>query len=91
MISQSASCDWWSVGVIIFELLSGWSLSTLFPSGVKLHVPIPWSGESSDLREGEAELRDLVSRFLQPVAELRLTNPDDIKAHKFFRGVTWNN
>lgn len=90
LIDATPEADWWSVGVLLFELLTGWSFAYLFPSGLKSHTPLCWN-PNDELRDGEAELRDLISRFLQPLPEMRLTSPKEIKSHRFFLGVDWTN
>merc|ERR1712018_12464 len=36
--------DWWSVGALLFELYTGFTLSSFFPSNcMQLHTPIPWN------------------------------------------------
>ena len=36
-----------------FQLLTGWSFCSLFPSGLQSHTPLTWNNDP-DLREGEA-------------------------------------
>ena len=88
LVNPSLEADWWSVGVILFELLTGWSFCSLFPSGLQSHTPLVWS-EDAHLRDGEREMRDLISKFLQPCPEMRLTDGKSIKGHRFFLGVDW--
>ena len=88
LTSPSPGADWWSVGVILFELYSGWSLCSIFPSGLRPHFVLPFASQNED---GEEELKDLITRFLNPVPEDRLVNPNEIKKHRFFRGINWSN
>ena len=90
LINPAPEADWWSVGVILFELYTGWSFCSLFPSGLKSHTPLIWS-EDPNLRDGESELRDLIGKFLHPETEGRLTDQKEIKKHRFFVGVDWKN
>lgn len=89
LIQPSPEADWWSVGVILFELLTGWSFAYMFPSGLKSHTPLTWNQNEGELRDGEAELHDLIKKFLQPLPSMRLTNVANIKKHRFFLGVDW--
>ena len=81
LIDPSPEADWWSVGVILFEILTGWAFVNIFPSGIKSHTPLIWNEDvdNNDLREGEAELRELISQFVQPLPEMRLSNIKDIQ------------
>lgn len=85
----TSACDWWSVGVILFELLTGCSFHDSYPSGLLLHAPLLWPpSKTSELREGEAEMQDLIDQLLKPYPDQRLDEVG-IRAHKFFRGVDW--
>ena len=100
-----------------FQLLTGWSFCSLFPSGLQSHTPLTWNNDP-DLREGEAfylyfhlffiyvliyliylfiyifssgeaEFRDLITKLLQHLPEMRLTKSKEIKSHRFFVGINW--
>ena len=85
--------DWWSVGALLFELYTGFTLSSFFPSNcMQLHTPIPWNElDQEAFEENGDDIRDLLSGFLCPNPELRLTSSEDIKKHRFFRGIDWTN
>ena len=72
----------------LFQLLTGWSFCSLFPSGLQSHTPLTWNNDP-DLREGEAEFRDLITKLLQHLPEMRLTKSNEIKSHRFFVGINW--
>ncbi|XP_061467733.1 ribosomal protein S6 kinase-like 1 isoform X2 [Rhineura floridana] len=82
------ACDWWSLGALLYELLSGTSLSQNHPSGIhphtQLHLPEKLSQSASSL----------VSELLQYDPKQRLGSGEDgvnrIKAHPFFSTIQWN-
>uniref|UniRef100_A0A914WQZ9 Ribosomal protein S6 kinase n=1 Tax=Plectus sambesii TaxID=2011161 RepID=A0A914WQZ9_9BILA len=85
--------DWWSLGVMAFELLTGCSPFTV--EGAKnssreiaerilsKKVPFP--------RNFNPVAKDFVSRLVEKDAKKRLgaNGVQDIKAHKFFKGIDW--
>ncbi|ELT94065.1 hypothetical protein CAPTEDRAFT_182282 [Capitella teleta] len=81
------SCDWWSLGALLFELLTSKTLSSCQPCGVTSHtlLAIP-----SDL---SSEAQSLLHELLRPSPQERLgAGPggvEDIKAHPFFSGISW--
>ena len=81
--------DWWSVGVILFEMLTGWSFAFVYPKGLRSHTPLTWSETKVD--QDDDQLRDLISQFLHPLPGQRLTEPKAIQKHRFFIGVDWKN
>jgi len=82
--------DWWALGVMIYEFLTG--------------VP-PFNAETPEdifdriLRrdliwpeEMEPEARDIINKLLNPDASQRLghNGAQEVKAHPFFDGINWN-
>ncbi|XP_048341645.1 ribosomal protein S6 kinase-like 1 isoform X1 [Sphaerodactylus townsendi] len=82
------ACDWWSFGALLYELLSGTSLSQNHPSGIyphtQLHLPERLSHSASCL----------LSELLKYDPKQRLGSGKDgvkkIKAHPFFSNIQWN-
>ena len=82
--------DWWSVGALVFELFTGYPVFSIFPSGMPAYTQIPWNElQNEAFDENDEEIRDLLSGFLKSDPDLRLSNPEVIKKHKFFRGIDW--
>jgi len=88
-------CDWWSVGAIMFEMLMGYPP---FYSDEPMttcrkivhwrhHLRIPEDAPIS------VEARDLIERLLCDGDQRLGTSGgvDEIKSHKFFKGLDWNN
>lgn len=87
------SVDWWSLGVLTFELLTG--ASPFAVDGVRNtqseisrrilseDPPMPASFSSP--------LKDFVKRLLakDPKSRLGANGADEVKAHSFFKGMNW--
>ena len=81
--------DWWSVGVLLFELVTGSSFNQIFPSGLMPHTPLHWALDNEQKSNDEDELKDLIANLIQTSPQMRLTS-QQIKDHRFFRGVNWD-
>ncbi|XP_038143399.1 ribosomal protein S6 kinase delta-1 [Cyprinodon tularosa] len=84
---ETPSCDWWSLGAILFELLTGTSLLSCHPAGIGRHTAL-------NIPEGVSEeARSLLEQLLQynPMERLGagVGGVDDIKSHPFFASVEW--
>ena len=86
--------DWWSVGVIFFEMLVGYApfcaqetqevCFKIINHEKYLQVP-------SEIKLSK-EAMDLMNRMISdPNKRLGKNGADEIKAHPFFKGVDWNN
>ncbi|XP_063040071.1 ribosomal protein S6 kinase-like 1 [Engraulis encrasicolus] len=81
------AADWWSLGALLFELLTGMPLWQCHPTGVtshtQLHVPEHLSTAAASL----------LTELLQLDAGYRLGSGgggvSDIKCHPFFHSVEW--
>ncbi|XP_053499505.1 ribosomal protein S6 kinase delta-1 isoform X1 [Ictalurus furcatus] len=86
---ETAACDWWSLGALLFELLTGKSLQQCHPAGISRHTSLNIPDFVSE------EARSLLEQLLQynPVERLGagVGGVDDIKSHPFFGHVTWPN
>lgn len=82
------ACDWWSLGALLYELLTGMPLWQCHPAGVLPHTQllIP-----DDLSTASASL---LTELLQFDAGYRLGSGgggvSDIKCHPFFSPVPWH-
>jgi len=82
------AADWWSVGAILFELLTRKSLHSCYPNGIHSHsiinLPKPVSNEAWSLLAG----------LLRYNYKDRLGSGSDgyeeIKSHPFFASINWN-
>ncbi|KAG7331774.1 hypothetical protein KOW79_005743 [Hemibagrus wyckioides] len=86
---ETAACDWWSLGALLFELLTGKSLQQCHPAGISRHTSLNIPDFVSE------EARSLLEQLLQynPVERLGAGagGVEDIKSHPFFSHVNWPN
>ncbi|XP_062160293.1 probable serine/threonine protein kinase IRE4 isoform X2 [Alnus glutinosa] len=88
------AADWWSVGIILFELITGIPPFTAERPEIIfdniLNRKIPWPSVPSDM---SYEAQDFIYRFLihDPEQRLGANGSVEVKAHPFFRGVNWDN
>ncbi|XP_075905691.1 ribosomal protein S6 kinase delta-1 [Nelusetta ayraudi] len=84
---ETAACDWWSLGAILFELLIGTSLLRCHPAGIGRHTALNIPESVSE------EARSLLEQLLQynPLERLGAGagGVDDIRSHPFFASVNW--
>ncbi|XP_027497535.1 ribosomal protein S6 kinase delta-1 isoform X1 [Corapipo altera] len=87
ILEETEACDWWSLGAILFELLTGKSLVECHPSGINTHTSLSIPDHVSK------EARSLVQQLLQfnPAERLGagVAGVEDIKSHPFFALIEW--
>ncbi|KAI3735174.1 hypothetical protein L6452_14664 [Arctium lappa] len=88
-----ATADWWSVGVILFELLVGIPpFNAESPEQVFANImnrDIPWPKVPEEM---SYDAYDLINKLLteNPVQRLGVTGAGEVKAHHFFRNIHWD-
>ncbi|KAG8377757.1 hypothetical protein BUALT_Bualt08G0066200 [Buddleja alternifolia] len=88
------AADWWSVGIVLFELITGIPpFSADHPENIFdniLNRKIPWPSVPSEI---SYEVQDLIDRLLvhDPNQRLGAKGASEVKAHHFFSGVDWDN
>lgn len=78
----SPACDWWSVGVILYEITSGQYFVESYPCGLRLQPPVEFPVSI------DPQLADLISGLLQRDPTQRF-NSEDIQKHPFFAEIQW--
>ena len=91
---HSKSVDWWTLGLLIYEMLSG---SHPFKSRRKSHKEIfsEITDKPVEIPSGfSEEAADLITKLLKIEQSERLGNSSldakEIKSHKFFENVNWD-
>ncbi|XP_075050519.1 ribosomal protein S6 kinase-like 1 isoform X2 [Mixophyes fleayi] len=81
------ACDWWSLGVLLYEMLTGQSLYKNLISGVSVQMEIPFPETLS------ANAVSLLTELLRYDPERRLGSgpggTQQIKSHPFFNDIQW--
>ncbi|PHU24227.1 putative serine/threonine protein kinase IRE3 [Capsicum chinense] len=87
------TADWWSVGVILFELIVGIPpFNAEHPQKIFdniLNRNIPWPGVPEEM---SPEAYDLIDRLLTEDPNQRLGDggASEVKQHPFFRDISWD-
>ncbi|XP_071728972.1 probable serine/threonine protein kinase IRE [Rutidosis leptorrhynchoides] len=92
-VGHGATADWWSVGVILFELLVGIPpFNAESPQQVFANImnrDIPWPKIPEEM---SYEAYDLINKLLTENPSHRLGNKGtgEVKTHQFFRNIHWD-
>ena len=91
-VGYGSECDWWSLGVIFFEMLYGYPpFSSDSRQTTKLRI-VNWR---QTLRfpskpRTSPDARDLLERLIcDHQNRLGANGAEEVKAHAFFRGIDW--
>ncbi|XP_057482092.1 probable serine/threonine protein kinase IRE isoform X1 [Actinidia eriantha] len=92
-MGHGATADWWSVGVILFELLVGIPPfnadhpQQIFDNIINRDIPWPRVPEEMSL-----EAYELIDKLLieNPVQRLGATGANEVKQHPFFKDINWD-
>lgn len=95
---KGKALDWWSMGVILFELLVGippfndYTIEKIYDNIINMKIEWPIIGNSEEGISYEAE--DLIKKLLDHNPKTRLGatgGADEVKNHPFFKGFDWDN
>nr|XP_043629692.1 probable serine/threonine protein kinase IREH1 [Erigeron canadensis] len=90
---HGTSADWWSVGVILFELIVGIPpFNAEHPQMIFdniLNRNIPWPAVPEEM---SPEAQDLIDQFLteDPNQRLGARGATEVKQHPYFRDINWD-
>jgi len=80
--------DWWSLGTLMFEMLTG--LPPFYCEDVQQMYTRIMTAELEIPDKISPEAGDLLSKLLERDPGLRLQDPEKIKRHPFFKSIDWN-
>ncbi|KAI8952841.1 Pkinase-domain-containing protein [Xylaria longipes] len=87
------SVDWWSLGILIYEMLCGYTPFWDSGSPMKIYENI-LRGKVKYPQYVHPDAQDLLERLITPDLTKRLGNlyggPQDVKGHPWFSEVTWD-
>ncbi|XP_059624828.1 probable serine/threonine protein kinase IRE [Cornus florida] len=92
-MGHGATADWWSTGVILYELLVGIPpFNAEHPQQIFDNImnrDIPWPKVPEEM---SYEAHDLINKLLieNPVQRLGATGAREVKQHPFFKDMNWN-
>jgi len=85
--AYSKAVDWWSVGTLIFEMLTG--LPPFYSEDVQKMYSMKLNAELTIPDYVEEEAQDIIFKFLDRNPETRLRDIEEIKKHVWFGGINW--
>jgi len=85
--AYTKAVDWWSVGTLIFEMLTG--LPPFYCEDVQKMYSLKMTADLTVPEYIEPEAADLITKFLDRNPETRLTEIETISKHPWFKGMDW--
>ncbi|KAH8255026.1 hypothetical protein KR032_006093 [Drosophila birchii] len=77
--------DWWSYGVVLYQLLLRVPFKTTHPGQLELYGCVQYPADTLEISD---HATDLLEQLLQLNPELRL-DYEQLRAHPFFKGINW--
>nr|XP_039258847.1 ribosomal protein S6 kinase delta-1-like [Styela clava] len=85
---KTEACDWWSVGAIVYELLTGTPLYIAHPSGINSHTVLSLPDHLSP--EAKSLLNGLLEYYPTQRLGYGIKGLDDLMDHPFFKDIEWD-
>jgi tRNA A-37 threonylcarbamoyl transferase component Bud32 len=86
--NYNKAVDWWSLGILIFEMING--LPPFYSKREDIMYDKIISEDIIFPDNFSNDAKDIISRFLNRNPLLRLQDPKDIKSHPFFRNIEFD-
>jgi len=86
--AYTKAVDWWSVGTLIFEMLTG--LPPFYCEDVQKMYNLKMTADLTIPDYVEPLACDLIRKFLDRNPETRLTEIESIKKHHWFKDMDWD-
>jgi len=83
----SLAVDWWSLGTLMYEMLTG--LPAFYDNDVQKMYRYKMRADIEMPDTMEDTVKDLILKFLDKDPDTRLKNPEEIKAHPYFATINW--
>jgi len=85
--AYTKAVDWWSVGTLIFEMLTG--LPPFYCEDVQKMYSMKMTAELSIPDYVDELARDIIRKFLDRNPDTRLKDIEEIKKHRWFSWIDW--
>jgi len=86
--AYTKAVDWWSVGTLIFEMLTG--LPPFYCEDVQKMYSMKMTAELTIPDYVEDDAQDIIHKFLDRNPDTRLRDIEEIKRHRWFAGIDWD-
>jgi len=83
----SFAVDYWSLGTLMYEMLTG--LPAFYDKDVQKMYRYKMKADIEMPDEMEESAKDIILRFLDKNSDTRLQNLEEIKAHPYFSTINW--
>jgi len=85
--SYTLAVDWWSLGTLMYEMITG--LPAFFDNDVQRMYRYKMKAEIQMPDEMDGNAKDLILKLLDKDPATRLQNPEEIKSHPYFATIDW--
>jgi len=86
--SYTLAVDWWSLGTLMYEMITG--LPAFFDNDVQRMYRYKMKAEIQMPDDMDVNAKDIILKFLDKDPSTRLQNPVEIKSHPYFASINWD-